>query len=74
VDPLLTLRTLATDVEHAVGQVTDDEGGLGDTGCLDTRSEDILVVGDVVGGSDAVNRVEVAGSISTTVTRVDNAC
>ena len=55
VDPLLSLGTLATNVEHAVGQVTDDEGSLGDTSGLDTRPEDILVIGDVVGGGDAVN-------------------
>jgi hypothetical protein len=64
VDPLLSLRSLTTDVEHAVGQVANDEGGLGDTSRLDTRAEDILVVGDVVGGGDAVDRVEVAASVS----------
>ena len=36
VDPLLSLRSLATDVEHAVGQVANDECRLGDTGGLDT--------------------------------------
>lgn len=55
VDPLLSLRSLTTDVEHAVGQVADDEGSLGDTGGLDTRAQDVLVVGDVVGGGDAIN-------------------
>ena len=67
VDPLLALGTLTTDVEHAVGQVANDEGGLSDTCGLDTRAEDILVVGDVVGGGDAVNRVEVARAVSTTL-------
>lgn len=60
VDPLLTLGTLTTDVEHAVGQIANDEGGLGDTGGLDTRAENILVGGEVVGLSDAVNSVKVA--------------
>jgi len=55
VDPLLALGTLTTDVEHAVGQVANDKGGLSDTCGLDTRAEDILVGGDVVGGGDAVN-------------------
>src|SRR5690242_1277704 len=64
VDPLLALRSLTTNVEHAVGQVADDEGSLGDTSCLDTRAQDILVVGNVVGGGDAVNRVEVAMTVS----------
>lgn len=59
-NPLLTLGTLTTDVEHAVGKVANDEGGLGNTGCLDTGTEDILVVGDVVRLSDAVYRVKVA--------------
>lgn len=58
-DPLLTLGTLSTDIEHAVRQVTNDEGGLGDTSSLDTGAEDILIVGDVVGLCNAVNRVEV---------------
>jgi hypothetical protein len=61
VNPLLTLGTLTTDVEHAVGQIADDEGSLGNTGGLDTRTENILVSGEVVGLSDAVNSVEVAG-------------
>jgi hypothetical protein len=64
VDPLLTLRSLTSDIEHAVGEVANDECGLGDTGCLDTGSEDVLVVGDVVGSGDAVNRVEVATFVS----------
>ena len=55
VDPLLSLRSLTTDIEHTVGEVADDERGLSDTSCLDTRSKNILVVGDVVRGGDAVN-------------------
>jgi hypothetical protein len=53
--PLFSFRSLATDVEHAVCEVADDEGGLGDTSRLDTRPEHVLVVGDVVGRSDAVD-------------------
>lgn len=60
VNPLLTLGTLATDIEHAVGEVADDEGGLGDTGGLYTRPEDILVVGHVIRSGNAGNVVEVA--------------
>lgn len=58
--PLLTLRSLTTDIEHAVGKIADDEGGFGDTSRLDTRSEHVLVVGNVVGRSDTVDGVEVA--------------
>lgn len=60
VDPLLPLRPLATDVEHAVGQVADNERRLGDTRCLDTRAQHVLVVGHIIGGGDAGNVVEVA--------------
>ena len=60
VDPLLPLRPLATDVEHAVRELTDDEGRLGDTGRLDTRSQDVLVVGHVVGRRDTRDIIEVA--------------
>ena len=42
-DPLFPLGPLAADVEHAVRQVADDEGGLGDTGRLHTRSKYVLV-------------------------------
>lgn len=62
--PLLTLRSLTTDIKHAVSKIADDEGGFGDTSRLDTRSEHVLVVGNVVGRSDTVNRVEVAVTVS----------
>ena len=61
VNPLLTLRPLATDVEHAVCEVSDDEGRLGDTGRLDTRPQNILVVRHVVGRGNASNVIKVAG-------------
>lgn len=60
VDPLLTLRTLTTNVEHSVGQVANNEGSFGDTGSLDTGAEDILVSGKVVGLSNALHGIKVA--------------
>jgi hypothetical protein len=62
--PLLTFRSLTADIEHAVCEVTDDEGGLGDTSRLYTRAEDILIIWNVVGRRDAVNGVEVAAAVS----------
>ncbi|KAF2802885.1 uncharacterized protein BDZ99DRAFT_548108 [Mytilinidion resinicola] len=53
----------ASDIEHAVGQVANDESGLSDTSGLDTRAEDMLVVGDVVRSDNAVNGIEVAREI-----------
>lgn len=55
VNPLLTLGTLTTNVEHAVCQVSDDECGLGDTGGLDTGTEDILIGGKVIGLGNTLN-------------------
>lgn len=60
VNPLLSLRTLTTDVEHAVGQVTNDECRLGNTSCLDTRAENILIIGHIIGSSNTSNVVKVA--------------
>lgn len=62
VDPLLSLGSLATDIEHAVGEVADDEGGLRNTGRLNSRPQDVLVVGHVVGRSDTRNVIKVAGA------------
>ena len=59
-NPLLTLRTLATDVEHAIGKVTDDEGCFGDTSGLDTGAKDVLVVREIVWGGNSANGVKVA--------------
>ena len=58
-NPLLTLRPLATDIEELVGELADLERGLGDTGGLDTGAEDVLVGGHVVGRGHAVDGVEV---------------
>lgn len=60
VNPLLSLGSLTTNVEHAVGEITDDESSLGDTGSLDTGAEHILVGREVVGLGDTVNGIEVA--------------
>ena len=60
VNPLLSLRSLTTDIEHSVGEITDDEGSLGDTSSLDTGAKDILVVGHVIRSSDTGNVVKVA--------------
>lgn len=60
VNPLLPFGTLTTDIEHAVRQVANEESSLGDTGRLDTRAQNILVGGKVVGLSNAVDGVEVA--------------
>lgn len=38
VDPFLSLGSLTSDVEHAVGKLADDESGLGDTSGLHSRS------------------------------------
>jgi len=60
VDPLLSFRTLTTDVKHAVGKVANDESSFGDTGSLDTRAKHVLVVGDIVWSGDSVDGFEVA--------------
>jgi len=58
-NPLLTLRPLATDVEQLVCELANLESRFGDTGGLDTRPEDILVSGHVTMRRHAVDRVEV---------------
>jgi len=58
-NPLLSLRSLSTYVEHSVCEVADDEGCLGDTSSLDTRSKDILIVGHVITLGDTLDVVEV---------------
>ena len=61
--PLLSFRSLSTNIEHAVCQIANDKGRLGDTSGLDTRSQDILVIWHVVWSSDSIDRVEVAGEL-----------
>lgn len=67
VNPLLPLGSLATNVEHPVSELPDDERRLRDTGRLDTRPQDILIVGHVVGRSDTGDVVEVAAKASASV-------
>lgn len=57
--PFLAFRSLPTNIEHSVRQVVDDEGGLGDTSCLDPGAQNILVVWHVIVGGNTVDRVEV---------------
>lgn len=63
VDPLLAFRSLATHVEHPVSEITNDKGCLSDTGGLDTRPKNVLVVWHVVGSSDTSNVIEVASNL-----------
>lgn len=58
--PFLSLRSLSSDVEHAVGEILNYEGGFGNASSLDTRPEHILVVGYVVMSCDPVDRIEIA--------------
>jgi len=60
VNPLLSLGSLTTDIEHAVGQIANDEGSLGNTGGLNTGAKNILVSGKVVGLGDPINGIKVA--------------
>lgn len=59
VNPLLSLGSLTADVEHTVSEITNDESCLGNTRRLDTRSEHVLVVGQVVGGGNSGNVIKV---------------
>lgn len=61
-NPLLSLRALATNVKHAISEIADDESGLGDTSGLDTRAQNILIVRHVVRSGNACNVIEVARS------------
>lgn len=55
VNPLLSLRSLPTNIEHTVCEFSNDKGCFGDTSRLDTRSQDILVVWKIVVGGDSVD-------------------
>lgn len=52
VNPLLTFRSLAANVEHAICQVAQLEDGLGDARGSQSRAEDILVGRKVVFGKE----------------------
>jgi hypothetical protein len=60
VNPLLALGPLTSHVEHPVHQLPNLELGLRDTRGLHTRSENILVVGDILRVRDPIYRVKVA--------------
>lgn len=45
VNPLLPFGSLATNIEHAICEISNDESSFGDTGRLYTRTEHILVAG-----------------------------
>jgi len=60
VDPLLSLRTLSTNIEHTVCKISNNEGGFGDTSGLYTRSEDVLVIWHIIWLCNALNVVKVA--------------
>ena len=62
--PLLPFRSLATNVEHAICEVTDDECGLGNTGSLDTGTKNVLVIGNVVWRGNPIDGIEVAVVVS----------
>ena len=62
VDPLLTLRTLASNVEHAVCEIAQVEDRLGDTRCAQTRAQHILVCWNVVAREEAVYILEEAAA------------
>ena len=57
--PLLPLRSLTSDVEHAVCELADDESSLSDASGLHSRSKHILVVREVVWLCDSTNGVEI---------------
>lgn len=60
VNPFLTFRTLATNIEHAICEIPNNEGSLRDSGSLDTGAEHVLVVWNVVRLCDSVDGVEIA--------------
>lgn len=59
-DPLLSLRSLSSYIEHSVRKLPNNESSLSDTSGLHTRSKDILVVWHVIVLGDSVDVVEVA--------------
>lgn len=60
VHPLLTLRSLSTNIDHDELVVLHCESSLDDTGGLDTRTKDVLIVGDKVGSGATSNIIQVA--------------
>lgn len=63
-NPLLSLGTLSAHVEHSECQVLNNKGGFRNASRFDTRSKDVLVVGEVVVGRNSVNRIKIAINVS----------
>lgn len=63
VDPLLSLRTLSSDIKHSIGKISDNEGGLGDSSGLDSRTKNILVIWHIIRLGNALNIVKVAANL-----------
>lgn len=59
--PFLSLGPLAADVHHAEVYLAQFKEGFGDTGSAQSRVEHILIVGQPIGGEDAVQGIIVAG-------------
>ena len=64
-DPFLTLGSLTTDIEHAVCQVADDKGRLGDARRLDTRSKNVLIARQVIWLGDPGDGIKVTARPSS---------
>lgn len=60
VNPLLSFRSLTTNIVHAIGEFANVKGGLSDASGLDSGAKNILIVGNVVGVCDARDGIEVA--------------
>jgi len=58
-DPLLSLRTLSSNIKHAICKVTNDESSLRDSSGLDTGTKNILIVRHIVVLGDTLNVVKV---------------
>jgi hypothetical protein len=60
VDPFLTFTPLPSDIKQAIREVADTEHCFGDTGRLDARAEDVLVIGKITWLCHSLDGVEVA--------------
>ena len=57
--PFLALRALTADVEHAVREIADDEGSLGNASGLDTRAKNVLVVRNIIRCGYSINWIKI---------------
>ena len=62
--PLLALRSLSTNVVHAVGEMAGLEYGFADPCRTQTGAENVLVVGYVGSGEETVDVLEIAAARS----------